>query len=260
VLERGAAPYRTTATPAPHTQAAGAGDTYLATLALALASGATTGTAAELGAAAAEIVVHQCHTAACSAADLLHAMRGEHDPSDLAGLAAQMDRYRLAGRRIVFTNGCFDILHHGHVTYLQRAKALGDVLVVGVNADESIRRLKGPDRPINCLEDRLGVLAGLGCIDHVASFDENTPERLIKAVRPDIFVKGGDYTRDTLPEAALVEELGGRVVILPLLENRSTSNIVARIRQSTHAARRADFNGSPLHAADLGQRPQTTVR
>ncbi|MCC6492070.1 MAG: D-glycero-beta-D-manno-heptose 1-phosphate adenylyltransferase [Pirellulales bacterium] len=259
VLERGQAPHRTAATPAPHCQAAGAGDTYLAALALSLAAGAPTGVAAELAAAAAEVVVHQCHTAACTAAELLHAVQGEHDPGDLAGLAVRMDRYRQAGRRIVFTNGCFDILHHGHVTYLQRAKALGDVLVVGVNSDESIRRLKGPDRPINCLEDRLGVLAGLGCIDHVASFDESTPDRLIKAVRPDVFVKGGDYTRDSLPEAPLVEELGGRVVILPLLQNRSTTNIVARIRQSHRAARRADFNGSPLHAADVDPRPQTAL-
>jgi D-beta-D-heptose 7-phosphate kinase/D-beta-D-heptose 1-phosphate adenosyltransferase len=136
----------------------------------------------------------------------------------------------------VLTNGCFDILHRGHVTYLQRAKALGDVLIVGVNTDASIRRLKGPDRPINGLDDRLGVLAGLGCIDHLVTFDENTPERLIRSIRPQVFVKGGDYTRDSLPEAALVEELGGRVVILPYLVDHSTSRLVNRIRATNDLA------------------------
>src|SRR6058998_159591 len=119
------------------------------------------------------------------------------------------------GRRIVFTNGCFDILHRGHITYLNRAKALGDVLIVGVNSDDSIHRLKGPGRPINTLEDRAQVLAALSSVDHIVAFDADTPIELIRAIRPDIFVKGGDYTRDRLPEASLVEELGGTVQILP---------------------------------------------
>ena len=137
---------------------------------------------------------------------------------------------RKRGRRVVLTNGCFDILHRGHVTYLSRAKALGDVLVVGVNTDAGIRRLKGPDRPINRLDDRLPVLAALSCVDYLVPFDEDTPHELIRAVRPDVFVKGGDYTRQTLPEASVVEELGGVVQLLPFLMDRSTSGIIERIR------------------------------
>jgi D-beta-D-heptose 7-phosphate kinase/D-beta-D-heptose 1-phosphate adenosyltransferase len=261
LLEAGAAPHRTAAKPCPHSQCAGAGDTYLAALGLALAAGATKAAAADIAAAAAGVVVQKSHTSLCSTEELLAALDGGLRPGDLAGFAAQMERYRQAGRRIVFTNGCFDILHHGHVTYLQRAKSLGDVLVVGVNADESIRKLKGSERPINCLDDRLGVLAGLSCIDHVASFEETTPDRLIRAVRPDIFVKGGDYTRATLPEAELVEELGGRVIILPFLDNHSTSQIVARIRQSATASPLAEVGARTNHALrDLGRRAPSAVR
>ncbi len=130
---------------------------------------------------------------------------------------------RAQGRRIVLTNGCFDILHRGHVSYLSRAKALGDVLVVGVYSDESIHRLKGSGRPINTLEDRLQVLAALGCVDHVVAFHEDTSHELVRAIRPYVFVKGGDYTGHRLPEAALVEELGGEVHILPFVADRSTT-------------------------------------
>ena len=123
---------------------------------------------------------------------------------------------------------------------MHQARALGDVLVCGVNSDESIRRLKGPDRPINTLEDRLEVLAALACVDHVVAFDDDTPHRLVKAVRPNVFVKGGDYTRDRLPEAALVEELGGRVEILPLVRERSTTNLISRIRSTPANASRGE--------------------
>jgi D-beta-D-heptose 7-phosphate kinase/D-beta-D-heptose 1-phosphate adenosyltransferase len=133
---------------------------------------------------------------------------------------------------VVFTNGCFDILHRGHVTYLNRAKALGDVLVVGVNADASVARLKGDGRPINALEDRVQVLAALSCVDHVVPFEEDTPARLLRLVRPEVFVKGGDYTLETLPEAPLVEALGGSVRILPYVEDRSTTRIIERIGQT----------------------------
>src|SRR5690606_17498322 len=121
-------------------------------------------------------------------------------PDDLDVLAADLRR---AGKKLVFTNGCFDILHRGHVAYLSRAKALGDVLIVGLNSDASVRRLKGPRRPINRAADRAQVLAALSCVDHIVEFAEDTPARLIERVRPDIFVKGGDYTLDTLPEAPL---------------------------------------------------------
>jgi D-beta-D-heptose 7-phosphate kinase/D-beta-D-heptose 1-phosphate adenosyltransferase len=132
----------------------------------------------------------------------------------------------------VFTNGCFDILHRGHITYLNRAKALGDVLVVAVNTDESVQRLKGPTRPINNLEDRLQVLAGLSSVDYLIAFDDPTPARLLGIIQPDVFVKGGDYTRETLPEAAVVEAYGGSVQILPYIENRSTTSMIARIQET----------------------------
>jgi rfaE bifunctional protein nucleotidyltransferase chain/domain len=148
----------------------------------------------------------------------------------LESVLAKLRRDRTAGQRIVFTNGCFDLLHAGHVGCLQQARDLGDVLVVGVNSDDSVRRLKGPGRPVNPQEDRTRVLAGLRCVDHVVIFDDDTPDALIAAIRPDIYVKGGDYTADALPERVLVESYGGRVVALPYLPGRSTSEIVARIR------------------------------
>jgi D-beta-D-heptose 7-phosphate kinase/D-beta-D-heptose 1-phosphate adenosyltransferase len=150
-------------------------------------------------------------------------------------LVAEVRVHREHGRRIVFTNGCFDILHRGHVAYLNRAKSLGDVLVVGVNSDESVRRLKGPDRPLNTLDDRMEVLGALSSIDHLIAFREETPAELIRAVRPDVFVKGGDYRPDTLPEAPLVRQLGGEVVLLPYLEDHSTTGVIERIRERERA-------------------------
>ncbi|MGE5523944.1 MAG: D-glycero-beta-D-manno-heptose 1-phosphate adenylyltransferase, partial [Rhodospirillaceae bacterium] len=150
--------------------------------------------------------------------------------TDLAHLAQRVECYKRQGRCIVFTNGCFDILHRGHVTLLQQAKAMGDVLIVAVNGDASIRRLKGPGRPINALEDRLQVLAALGCVDHLVSFDTDTSCELVRMLRPHVFVKGGDYTRQTLPEAAVVEAVGGRVQLLPYLADRSTTVLIDRMR------------------------------
>ncbi len=141
--------------------------------------------------------------------------------------------YRAAARRIVFTNGCFDILHAGHVSYLNRARALGEILIIGVNSDASVSRLKGSTRPINSLTDRIQVLAALSCVDCVISFEEDTPINLIGLICPDIYVKGGDYTKQTLPEALIVEELGGVVEILPFVENRSTKSIIQRICQQS---------------------------
>jgi len=135
-------------------------------------------------------------------------------------------------RRVVFTNGVFDVLHRGHVDYLARAKALGDVLVIAVNTDASARRLgKGPDRPINPQDDRAYVLAGLESVDYVTWFDEDTPRELIARLLPDVLAKGGDYTRDTIVGADEVEAAGGRVEVIPLVPGRSTTGIVQRIRQ-----------------------------
>jgi D-beta-D-heptose 7-phosphate kinase/D-beta-D-heptose 1-phosphate adenosyltransferase len=132
---------------------------------------------------------------------------------------------------IVFTNGCFDILHRGHVEYLAAARQLGDVLVVGLNSDASVRRLKGPDRPINPEGDRAAVLDALRAVDFVTIFEEDTPAALIEAVQPDVLVKGADYTEDRIVGADIVRQRGGRVVIVPLLGGRSTSGLIARIRR-----------------------------
>jgi D-beta-D-heptose 7-phosphate kinase / D-beta-D-heptose 1-phosphate adenosyltransferase len=149
----------------------------------------------------------------------------------LESLLAKLRRDRHAGRRIVFTNGCFDLLHAGHVGCLQQARDLGDVLVVAVNSDRSVRRLKGPDRPVNSEEDRMLVLAGLRCVDHVVAFDDDRPDALIAAIRPEVYVKGGDYAAAALPERRLVESYGGRVVALSYLPGRSTSEMIGRIRR-----------------------------
>jgi D-beta-D-heptose 7-phosphate kinase/D-beta-D-heptose 1-phosphate adenosyltransferase len=233
VFERDRPPYRTYARAERDSRVAGAGDTFVAALALALASGAETPAAADLASAASAVVIGKDGTATCTAAELRERVSPAGKPiANRAELADCVEAHRRQGRRIIFTNGCFDILHRGHISYLSRAKALGDVLIVGINSDEGIRRLKGPTRPINALEDRLQVLEALSCVDHVVPFDEATPHELIRVVRPHVFVKGGDYTRATLPEAALVEELGGMVEILPFLADRSTTNIIARIRRA----------------------------
>jgi D-beta-D-heptose 7-phosphate kinase/D-beta-D-heptose 1-phosphate adenosyltransferase len=238
VLERGRDPYRTYARRHAHSRAMGAGDTFAAALALALAAGADTPAAAELASAAAGVVVAKDATASCRADELLAAVTSEGKVvADRERLAAVLARHREEGRRIVFTNGCFDLLHRGHVTYLSRAKTLGDVLVVGLNSDGSVARLKGPGRPLNPLADRAHVLAALSCVDLVSPFAEETPERLLETVRPDVFVKGGDYTRAMLPEASLVERLGGRVELLPYVEDRSTTGIIERIRDADPAHR-----------------------
>ncbi|MBC8137753.1 MAG: D-glycero-beta-D-manno-heptose 1-phosphate adenylyltransferase [Fibrella sp.] len=139
---------------------------------------------------------------------------------------------RADGKRVVFTNGVFDILHVGHLRYLEAARALGDALLIGVNADASVRRLKGPTRPINPEVERAELLAALRCVDGVCVFSEDTPMELIKAVRPDIHAKGGDYASpDVLPETPLVRSLGGEVVILQLIPDRSTTRTIERMKQ-----------------------------
>lgn len=140
------------------------------------------------------------------------------------------DNLRSKGGSIVFTNGVFDILHAGHVMYLEAARAMGDILVVGMNTDESVRRIKGPTRPVNVQEDRAFVLAALRCVDHVVLFDEDTPLILITTLMPDVLVKGGDYTRETIVGADVVEANGGIVATIPLLEGRSTTGIIAKAR------------------------------
>ena len=134
-----------------------------------------------------------------------------------------------SGKKLVFTNGCFDILHVGHVRYLQAAKDFGDVLIVGLNTDASVKRLKGNDRPINNEADRAEVLLALKSVDYVVLFGEQTAEALIAEVKPDIYVKGGDYTLETLPEAKIVQSYGGHVEFIPMVAGRSTTNVINKI-------------------------------
>ena len=139
---------------------------------------------------------------------------------------------RSAGRRIVFTNGVFDLLHPGHVRYLQEARALGDLLIVGLNADESVRRNKGPGRPITPQNERAEVLAALSSVDAVVVFPEDTPADIIRLVQPDILVKGADWPADQIVGRDTVEARGGRVVLLPVAEGHSTTSIVERIKNA----------------------------
>jgi D-beta-D-heptose 7-phosphate kinase/D-beta-D-heptose 1-phosphate adenosyltransferase len=137
---------------------------------------------------------------------------------------------QLKGKKIVFTNGCFDILHRGHVTYLNQARDLGDLLIVGINSDESVKRLKGPERPVNMLEDRAYVLSALKSVDYVIPFEEDTPLNLINLIMPDILVKGGDYTIDRIIGAQEVLANGGKVEIIPFVPGKSTSAIIDTIK------------------------------
>lgn len=136
-------------------------------------------------------------------------------------------------RKVVFTNGCFDLLHVGHVRYLQEAKSLGDLLIVALNTDASVRKLKGPERPVQLENDRAEILAALGCVDFTLLFDEQTPENVIREIKPDILVKGGDWKVEQIVGAPFVQSYGGKVMSLPFVEGRSTTNI---IKKANHKA------------------------
>jgi len=142
----------------------------------------------------------------------------------------KVGEWRAQGKRIVFTNGCFDLLHPGHIDYLEKARALGDVLIVGLNDDDSIRRLKGASRPINPLSDRARMLSALRPVDMVVSFPEDTPLKLIQSLMPDVLVKGGDYKPDDIIGARDVRMNGGEVVVMPFVDGHSTSSLIERIK------------------------------
>lgn len=145
-------------------------------------------------------------------------------------LIKEIDELKKQNKKIVTTNGCFDILHVGHVRYLKQAKDLGDILVVALNADSSVRDLKGPTRPVNKEDDRAEVLANLISVDFVVMFAEQTPVDLLASIKPNIHVKGGDYDINTLPEAKVIQENGGEVVFMPMVEGKSTTNIINKVK------------------------------
>lgn len=224
--------HRTWARPVQEKQASGAGDTFVAALTLARAASLPLTTSVDLAQAAADVAVHQPGTSVCSIADLSsHLGRFTDTAVDADELAAQISRHRQEGKRIVLTNGCFDVLHRGHTRYLNQAKQLGDVLVVALNSDDSVRRLKGPGRPVNTITDRAAVVAALSCVDYVTVFDTATPIPLIQQIRPEIYAKGGDYTPAMLAETQAVEQYGGRVSILDYVPEQSTTAVVERIRR-----------------------------
>lgn len=210
----------------------GAGDTAVAVLALALGAHAPPVQAAQLANAAAGVAVCQVGAAAVTAANIRDALAARPDGKLLSHeeLAARVAVWRAAGKRIVLSNGCFDLLHAGHLALIGHAAQLGDVLVLAVNSDASVRRLKGPERPLVPQGERAAVLAALKFVDAVTIFDEDTPLAVVQMVKPDVLVKGGDYRPQEVIGRELVEAAGGRVEIVPLTPERSTTSLVERIR------------------------------
>jgi D-beta-D-heptose 7-phosphate kinase / D-beta-D-heptose 1-phosphate adenosyltransferase len=213
----------------------GAGDTVIAVLAAVLASGHSLPEAVVIANMAAGIVVGKLGAATVNATEMRRAINKEY--STARGVVTEeqlmfaIEEARANGERIVFTNGCFDIIHAGHVGYLEEARKQGDRLIVALNSDASVRRLKGQGRPINPIDRRMAVLAGLESVDWVVSFEEDTPERLLRRIKPDVLVKGGDYRADQIIGGTIVKANGGEVKVLRFFENCSTTSIVNRIRQ-----------------------------
>jgi len=215
----------------------GAGDMVLAMLAATLANGADWPTAVELANIAAGLEVEKFGVVPIDLDEVL--LKLLHQQHERLGKARSLDQllpelaaYRKQGKQIVFTNGCFDILHAGHVSYLRAARSTGDLLVVGLNSDRSIRRIKGKDRPVNKEADRIMILSELESIDYIAVFDQDTPVKLLKAIRPDVLVKGADYSRDQVVGGDFVESYGGRVELVKLIRGRSTTHIIQKIARN----------------------------
>ena len=220
----------------------GAGDMVLAMLAVARAAGASWTDSVALANVAGGLEVEKFGSIPITPAEIIqellseaHEHMGKQRP--LERLLPELAHHRASGKKIVFTNGCFDLIHLGHVKYFQFARSQGDLLVVGVNTDESIQRLKGPKRPIVSEEDRLGVLEELESIDYLIRFGDDTPLRLIEMIRPDVLVKGADYTKERVVGWDLVEGYGGRVALAPLIDGRSTSSLIRRIMEANEIPR-----------------------
>lgn len=215
----------------------GAGDTVIGVLGASIAAGASLPQAMNIANLAASLVVAKLGAATISTPELEIALSAASAPSSGVvnedHLTLAVAEARLRGKKIVFTNGCFDILHAGHVRYLQQAKQLGDYLIVAINDDDSVKRLKGPGRPINNVEQRMAVLASLGVVDWVTSFADNTPERLLKKLQPEILVKGGDYNIEQVVGHEIVYAYGGDVRVLGMIKNVSTTSIIDRMVKAT---------------------------
>jgi D-beta-D-heptose 7-phosphate kinase/D-beta-D-heptose 1-phosphate adenosyltransferase len=212
----------------------GAGDTVAATLTLCLASGVDLAVAAEVANLAAGVVVGKVGTATVTPEEILNYLGGGYSISDKmindrSELLRVLSVHRQRGERIIFTNGCFDLLHLGHVKLLHEAKSIGEVLVVGLNTDASVKRLKGSSRPCLGEEERAHILASLDCVDYVTLFNEDTPINLIEILKPDVLVKGSDYTKAQVVGGDIVEAYGGQVRLVKLLENQSTSRLIQNI-------------------------------
>jgi D-beta-D-heptose 7-phosphate kinase/D-beta-D-heptose 1-phosphate adenosyltransferase len=213
----------------------GAGDTVIATLAAGLAGGLNVETSVELANLAAGIVVGKVGTVPIAAHELVAALtpssgvRSAEKILDRERLALRVEDWRASGQTIVFTNGCFDLLHVGHVTLLEDCHKFGTKLVLGLNTDASVQRLKGPTRPVVGQQERAQVMAALAAVDAVTLFDEDTPLELIRVVKPDVLVKGGDYTVETVVGHEEVIAVGGRVEIVPTVEGFSTTNIIKKL-------------------------------
>jgi len=212
----------------------GAGDTVLATLAVGIASGLTVAESARLANIAAGIAVGKLGTSIVTPQEIIDTVSLAHKDSyskikSLDVLTSLIAAERNRGKRIVFTNGCFDLLHAGHVKYLQKARKLGDLLVLGLNSDASVRRLKGPKRPLIDQDERAHLLAALDCVDYVIIFDQDTPLELIISLKPHILAKGGDYSLDGVVGRDVVESYGGRVELVTFVDGKSTTNIIERV-------------------------------
>jgi D-beta-D-heptose 7-phosphate kinase/D-beta-D-heptose 1-phosphate adenosyltransferase len=214
----------------------GAGDMVLAMLGLAIAAGIDAESAVSLANAAAGLEVDRTGVAPLTRDEIraelqIHQLNSRRKISDVDQAARWCEEYRRRGKRVVMTNGCFDLLHVGHASYLEEAAALGDVLIVAINSDDSVRRLKGPERPVIGQNERAALLAALGCVDHVVIFGDDTPHALLRELRPDILVKGGTYLPHQVIGREVVEAYGGRVSVVGMVQGVSTSQIVQNVLQ-----------------------------
>ena len=235
LIQAGAAPQHFAASAQEVFDVTGAGDTVIATLAGCLSAGLPMAEAARIANRAAGVVVAKLGTASVTPDELSEvadALPGVQDKQGVVSAADMLDvlaEARGNGQRVVMTNGCFDLLHPGHIAYLEQAATLGDLLVVAVNDDDSVRRLKGDTRPVNTVADRMAVLVGLAAVDYALPFSEDTPAKLIEALAPDVLVKGGDYDVEAIAGHESVMARGGEVVVLDFLEGHSTSSLIERL-------------------------------